>query len=95
MNKVQQEKLQHAKSATGEECKTKTWQLVKVQHEIEQYIKKECNRKKSVAWKDYYTKKCNMEMVQYDKSENWKEFNMKKDKLPQWNKEKVYKNSAL
>ena len=33
-------KLQHAKSATGEEYKTKTLQRVKVQHERVQYIKR-------------------------------------------------------
>ena len=51
VKKVQQEKLQHAKSATREECKTKTLQRVKEQHEIEQYIKrvqheKKCNMKR-------------------------------------------------
>ena len=33
-------KLQHVKSAKGEECKTKTLQRVKAQHEIVQYIKR-------------------------------------------------------
>ena len=38
--KINRIKLQHAKSATGEECKTKTLQRLKVQHEIVQYIKR-------------------------------------------------------
>ena len=37
--KCNRKKLQHAKSLTGEECKTKTLQSVKVQHE-KQYIKR-------------------------------------------------------
>ena len=32
-------KVQYAKSATGEECKSKTLQRVKVQNEIYKYIK--------------------------------------------------------
>ena len=40
MKKVLHEKLQHAKTATGEECKTKTLQRVKMQHEIYQFIKR-------------------------------------------------------
>ena len=47
MNKVQQEKVQNAKSAKGEECKTKTLQRVKVQHEIVQYINRVQHEKKS------------------------------------------------
>ena len=39
-------KLQHAKSATGEECKMKTLQYVKVQHEIVQHIKRVCYMKR-------------------------------------------------
>ena len=58
--------LHHAKSATGEECKMKTLQRVKVQHEIVQYIKRVQQEK------DYYTKKCNMEMVQYKKGQHEK-----------------------
>ena len=38
--KCKKKKLQNAKSAKEEECKTKTLQWIKVQHEIEQYIKK-------------------------------------------------------
>ena len=45
MNKSQQEKLQRAKNATGEECKTKTLKRVKVHQEIVQYIKKSATRK--------------------------------------------------
>ena len=44
--KCKKKKLQNAKSAKEEECKTKTLQWVKVQHEIEQYIKK------SATWKN-------------------------------------------
>ena len=48
LKKCNRKKLQHAKSLTREECKTKTLQLVKVHHEIVQYIKivqgeKKCN----------------------------------------------------
>ena len=57
--------------------------------------KKSATRKKSATWKDYYTKKCNKEMMQYEKSVTWKVCNMKKYKLPLWNMEKVHKNSAL
>ena len=59
--------LQHVKSATREEWKTKTFQSVKLQHEIEQYIKRVQKEKKAI-WKNYCTKKCNMVMVQYGKS---------------------------
>ena len=44
----------------------KTLQRVKVQHEIVQYIKRVQQEK------DYYTKKCNMEMVQYKKGQHEK-----------------------
>ena len=37
--KCNRKKLQHAKSATGEEYKTRTLQRVKVQHEIVQHEK--------------------------------------------------------
>ena len=47
MKKVQQEKSQHAKSVTEEECKTKTFKRVTVQHEIVQYIKRMQYEKKS------------------------------------------------
>ena len=63
---MQQEKLQHLYCVTEEEYKMKTFQRVKVGHEIVQYIKR-VQHEKSTAWKDYYTKKCNMEMVQYEK----------------------------
>ena len=49
----------------------KTFQRVKLQYEIVQYIKR-VQHKKNVTWKDYYTKKCNMEMVQYEKNAKWK-----------------------
>ena len=44
-------KLQHEKSGTGKECKTKTLPRVKVQHEIVQYMEgvqheKKCNMRK-------------------------------------------------
>ena len=58
-------KLQHAKSARGEKCKTKTLQRVKVQHEIVPSIKR---MKKSATCKDFYIKKCNMQMMEYEKS---------------------------
>ena len=41
-----QRKLQDAKSALREECKTKTLQRVKVLHEIVQYIKRVQQEKK-------------------------------------------------
>ena len=49
--KCSRKKLQHPKRATGEECKTKTLQRMKVPHKIEQYIKrvqhkKKCNTKR-------------------------------------------------
>ena len=46
MNKVQQKKLQHAKSATGEESKTKTLQRLKVQDETVQHINRVQHEKK-------------------------------------------------
>ena len=55
-NKLQQEKLQNVKSGTGEECKTKTLQHVKMQHEIVQYIKRV-----------QHEKKFSIEMLQYEK----------------------------
>ena len=55
-NKLQQEKLRNGKSATGEECKTKTLQHVKMQQEIVQYKKRVQNEKKF-----------NIEMLQYEK----------------------------
>ena len=78
MKKVQQEKSQHAKSVTEEECKTKTFKRVTVQHEIVQYIKRMQYEKKSNMKKDYYTKKCNMEMMQFEKSATRKECKMNK-----------------
>ena len=65
MNKVQQEKVQHAKSATGEEWKLKILQRVKVQHKIAQYIK--------IV---QHEKKCKMKIVQYEESATWKGYNM-------------------
>ena len=47
-------KLQNAKIAAGDKCKTKTLQLVKVQHEIEQY-------RQTVP----HEKKCNMKRLLY------------------------------
>ena len=85
-------KLQHAKSATGEECKTKTLQRVKVQHEIVQYIK--CNMKRLMHKKVPHRngavwKKCNMKTVQHEESATWKNIN-----CVEWNTEKAHKNSA-
>ena len=77
---MSQEKLQHAYSTTREECKTRTLQRAKVQHEMPQYIKT-VEHEKSTTWKDYSTKMCNMEMVQSAKSATWKEYNMKTYKL--------------
>ena len=51
-------------------CKSATWNRA--------IHKKSATRKESAAWKDYYIKECNMEMVQYEKSATWKECNMKK-----------------
>ena len=61
MNKVQQEKVHHAKSATGEQCKSKILQRVKVHHKIAQYIK--------IVQRE---KKCKMKIVQYEESATWK-----------------------
>ena len=52
MNKCNRKKSQNAKSATGEECKTKTLQGVKVQHEIVKYIKR--RKKKSTRKKEQH-----------------------------------------
>ena len=60
--KYNKNKLQHAKTATGEEPKTKTLHCVKVHHEIVQCIKR-VKHEKIVTWKDYYIKKCHMEML--------------------------------
>ena len=74
--------LKHVKSATGEECKTKTMQSVKVQHEILQYIKSVQHEKKCIAksllhkkvphgngavWKSATWKDCSMEKQQQEK----------------------------
>ena len=48
-------------------CKSATWNST--------IHKKECNTKKSATWKDYYTRKCNMEMVQYEETATWKNIN--------------------
>ena len=48
--------MKNANRATEEESKTKIVWRVKVQHEIEQYIKRVQHKRK-----------CNMEMVQYEK----------------------------
>ena len=69
--------MQHAKITTGEECKTKTLERVKVQHEIEQFIKrmqleKKCNMKTLIYKKVQHGavwKWCSVEMVQCEKSE--------------------------
>ena len=71
--------MQRAKSATAKECKSKILQRVKVQHKLVQYIKR-AQHKKSAICKDYDTKKCNMETVQYEKvqhekSATWKVIN--------------------
>ena len=67
LTKCNRKKLQHAKSATGEEFKIKTLQRVKVQHQIEQNIKrvqhKNITIQKSAAW-DW----CSMKKVQHEKS---------------------------
>ena len=62
-------KVQYAKSATGEECKSKTLQRVKVQHEIYKYIKrlyikKSATRKKIQNENCAIWGKCNIENVQ-------------------------------
>ena len=50
--------MQHAKSTTGEECKSKTFEPVKVQYEIVQYMKKV-----------QHEKKYKMKAVQYEESD--------------------------
>ena len=80
MNKVELEKI-----ATGEECKTKTLQQVKMQHEIVQYIKrvqheKKCSMKRSQHKKVQHGnvavwKKCNIKRVEHEKSATWKNIN--------------------
>ena len=80
-------KLQHAKGEKREEYKTEKLQRVKVQHEIVQYTKGVQHGKK-VQHEKIFTQKSANNAV-------WEKFNMKKYKLPQWNTEKVHKNSAL
>ena len=58
--KCSRKKLQHPKRATGEECKTKTLQRMKVPRKIEQY-------KKRVQ----HEKKCNTKRLQH-KNSTWK-----------------------
>ena len=41
-------------------------------------LHKKSTTEKSATWRDYYTKKCYLEMVQYEKSGTWKERNVKK-----------------
>ena len=66
-------------------CKTATWNraIKKVQHE------KKCNMKGLLHKKVEHGNGAEL------KSATWKECNMKKYKLLQWNADKVYKNSAL
>ena len=52
-------KLQYAKSAAGEKCKTKWLQRLKKHHEMVQYIKKSATRKK-IQYQD-------CAIVKYDK----------------------------
>ena len=52
-------KLQYAKSAAGEKCKTKWLQRLKKHHEMVQYIKKSAARKK-IQYQD-------CAIVKYDK----------------------------
>ena len=52
-------KLQYAKSAAGEKCKTKRLQRLKKHHEMVQYIKKSAARKK-IQYQD-------CAIVKYDK----------------------------
>ena len=83
--KCDRKKLQRVKSATGEECKTKTAWLFKVQHEIEQFIKRVQHEKKwnmktllhkkvqhgnGAVWK-----KCDMKRVQHEKHVTWRSMN--------------------
>ena len=53
--KCNRKKLQHAKSATGEEYKTRTLQRVKVQHEIVHNINgmqhEKITKQKGATWK--------------------------------------------
>ena len=72
MNKVQQEKVQNAKGAKGEECKTKTLQRVKVQHEIVQYINRVQHEKKKQHEKILHKK------VQRGNRAVWKKCNIKR-----------------
>ena len=85
--------MQQEKIATCEKCNRQRMQIeniatCKMKYEIEQYLKRVQHEKKSATWKDYYIKKCNMEMVQHkkvqhEKSATWKKCNLKKYKLPQ------------
>ena len=61
--------MQHAKSATGAECKTKTLQRVKVKHEIEQYLKRVKHEDK------IQDEKITTQKVQHEKSVAWKNIN--------------------
>ena len=65
-------------------CKNATWN---------RSIHKKSATRKSATLKYYYTKNCNMEIVQYKKvqhqrSATWKTCNMKKYKFPQWIRKK-------
>ena len=80
-------RLQHAKSARREECKAKTLQRVKVQHEMVQYIKrvlheKKCNMKRRLHKKVQYEDYTKMKIVQYEKC-NMKKVQREKYILPQ------------
>ena len=67
MNIVQQEKIASCEEGNRRKiwnenivtCKSETWNST--------MHKKGCNTKKDATWKDYYTKKCIMEIVQYEK----------------------------
>ena len=81
-------KIATCHSAIGQECKMKTLQGVQGQDEIPQYIKRVQHEKnatqKCASWKSDSMKK-----VQHEKKATGEK------KLPQWNTEKMHKNSAL
>ena len=81
-------KIATCDSAIGQECKMKTLQGVQGQDEIPQYIKR-VQHEKNATQKYASWKSDSMKKVQHEKKATGEK------KLPQWNTEKVHKNSAL
>ena len=82
----------NGKSATWKKCNWKKLQHAKGEK------REEYKTEKLQRVKVQHGKKVQHEKIFTQKSVNnavWEKFNMKKYKLPQWNTEKVHKNSAL